>query len=395
VSSPSGQNLSAALANYKAQQAEINKVAASLTAMGVSAKLAGQIFSDAMKLSADAAKAAGAAIKEQQDRIAKGYEQVQKAAQAGFDQINNVLQKGVLVLGGYVAAGLAASSMGQVLGFQLELLSRTIAGLFAPELMKGISLIQQLTTWLQNLSDENKASVAHWLEGAAAAFAAGIAFTKVTAIIGVVISGVKALATAIVTGLASTGIGALLPLLGLLVQGFTALVVGTEGGRNALSALWEAFKPIGKVIGEVVSMVGGVLGDVFKEIGNIFKSLMPLLAPVLDFFVKMARVIVSIVLAPLKALAAVLGWVARGIASITGIKLDEAKPAEGSRGPLAPRSGGIEGIEKQWERFATAAVGMTMGKTPQEITNEKLDEVKTAVHGTTAAVREAKSGTVK
>jgi len=65
----------------------------------------------------------------------------------------------VNALGGMVRQGIAASNVGQVLSFQMERLSRAIAGLFGPEIRKVIDLIGQFNTWLRQLTDQQRENI--------------------------------------------------------------------------------------------------------------------------------------------------------------------------------------------------------------------------------------------
>lgn len=63
-------------------------------------------------------------------------------------------------LTGLAHHGLAASAVGQQLNFHMQRLSLTVGGLLGPEIQSFIGTIRNLTNWLQNLNNSQKAAIA-------------------------------------------------------------------------------------------------------------------------------------------------------------------------------------------------------------------------------------------
>jgi hypothetical protein len=70
-------------------------------------------------------------------------------------------------IGGFVAAGLHSSAMGQILTLRMQQMSGAVAGLFRPEIQKAIDMVSGLTSWIRNLSEGQRTTLALTLEFAA------------------------------------------------------------------------------------------------------------------------------------------------------------------------------------------------------------------------------------
>lgn len=328
---------------------------------------------DQLRTLQSSVNALGAAVAEKFDAMARSAKQAADSLgplHSGFQQLTDIINTGLQfaigTIGGFVTAGLAASAMGQALTFQMERLALAVAGVFGPELLKVVELVGQFTDWLNSLSDAQKQSIAYWVEGAAAALGVALVFPKVVAATQAVIGAVQALTVAITTGLSATGIGALLPLVGFLIEAFTLLFVGTESGRNALGKLWEAFKPIVDVMGEIVSAVGAVVTDAFAALADALATLMQALSPAVSLLVKVGAAIVKALLIPFQLLAKAVRVVVEGLAWLAGAKspfTKEESDKQIRRGSLAPRGGGPFNIGELYNQIAARSVGVGFGKT--------------------------------
>jgi len=278
----------------------------------------------------------------------------------------------------FALAGLAASVQGQILNQWLGQLSLAIGGLFKPEIEAVIDLIGDLVNWITNLSDEQAESIARWAEAAAAALAVAVVFPRVASAIGVVITAVRALTAAIVTGLSSTGIGALLPLIGLLLGGLTALVVGTETGRNALSALAEAFKPVSAALWDLGKAVYEALEPLFSVIGKLASKILDVLAWALNKLAQGIRALAWLV----RQLGEAIGWLTGTSAASAPTPAEKEKP---DRKPLPRRGGGFEAVEQTFRRIAMASIA---GPGTRQRTNELLEQVRDNTGATNEAVRQ-------
>jgi len=337
--------------------------------------------------------------------------QVQAGATAMSSAIESTFGRAKIALLGFVTAGVATSVMGEVLSTRMGFLTREIASLFIPQLQALVSWITRLTDWFRSLSAEQQHNLGNWLlAGAAVLAVAKIMPILINGIMGTV-AAVRTLTVAIVGLLSGTGFGALLPVIGAAITALTALFVGTEIGRKGISGLWAALQPTIKAVGDFLAELkplGSALAGLFDALGPLFKILadiggviikllvpvfqilasvvtvvLRIITPIIDFFVKLARVIVDIVLVPLKAIAWIIEQIAKGIAFLTGTKLDlseKIKPP-GKTSPhesLAPRATGFESLQAAWERVArstlTAGLGKRIDEQQLDVAREQLRE---------------------
>ena len=413
-----------------------------LTKVSSKAAAAGAAMTD-LSSAAGAASAALTATTTGMSTLSRASDVLQGALQ----KIAAGMGLSVVSLNGLAAAGVATSAMGQALSFQLEMLSRTVAGLFGPEIRKVIELVRDLTVKLQQLSDAQKTNLAYWLQGASVATALG---TALTAMFGPLVGILGGLAAGLLV--AQDGLGGLFtqlrPLLDVLkdfgaqlMEAFAPLqAVGTElfGSLvaaikpllSAVGSIAVALAPVVKMLMELASgvlklvalnlqmvamwvnvflaalapvldvlkILSDVLVTSFAILGDYLQRTLKLLAPFEDMLKKLAKTVMTVVLTPLRMLAEVLNLIAKGMASVLGIDLSKKeKPEQAAspgRGPAAPRAGGFEAITAAYDRITQASLAASFGKSPQEITNdllgnanEKLDGIKTAIDNKPPAVR--------
>lgn len=324
-------------------------------------------------------------------------------------------------IAGFVRAGLSGTAMAAQLSFQMNALSRNIAGLFAPEIQRAINLVRSLVEWFRGLTDEQRSNIVRWIEGATVAAGVAILLPRIVSGIQAVILGLRALAVAIAGVEASTGIGAILPLIGAAAAAITALVIGTEAGRGALGKFWdvlkgiaealgkifapiaagigaivekltdafdaiagpllealkgiaEAFAPLGEAIGGLAASVGDVLAGAFKVVAEIVIAALNVMRPFISVLVQIASVVVNVVVVAFKGLALVLESIARMLAFITGVDFDKVKVGKpeqltGNRREIAPGTASFGSPEQVYNQIAQASV--MLGKSVPE---QQLDE---------------------
>lgn len=212
-------------------------------------------------------------VQTQMEGVKKGAEAVANAAESAFG-------KAKLGVMGFATAGLAASSAGQILAFQMERLSRTVAGLFGPEIYAAINGVQRLTDWINSLSNAQKTAIAHWLEGGLAALTFASILPKVFGGIQLVIGGVKALTAA----LTLSGWGAVLPVLGAIVSGLGAFGAASKVGRDGVGGLLGAMQGLGQELGKIASGIAAAFEPLRPVAERIFERLATtaaLLGPIL------------------------------------------------------------------------------------------------------------------
>lgn len=369
---------------------------------------------------APAAAAGLAALVPALKQVREGAEQIAKVATYAFA----TLTVGVL---GFVRAGVGASAVGEVLSFRMGELSRSIAGLFTPEIQRVIDLVQKATSWLRALSNEQRANIVHWVEAAAAALGMAIVMPRV-------ITGIQALVGALVSVL-TVGTGGLLPLLGQMASLFVAVGVGGMVAEQQfapflelLSALSEllkelavAFVPVAVSVAEILTPAVRGLTTWLKSLNvetittairmlaavGAFAAVISIIPKVIAAIKAVITVMKALTLAQIiqKAMSGPAGWAqlalgaaiaagAIGAAVATFNSLDPDKMAKGAankaalkggagnRGELMPKLGGFESLTAAYDRIAQASVKAGLGKgTPERQldeavkTNEKLDKL--------------------
>jgi len=229
---------------------------------------------------------------------AQGQENLQAALKGVKAQLDSI-ENGVKLVGpmmtqafgaarerveSFVRSGIQSSTWGTVFQFQLDRLSRTVAGLFTPEIRKAVEGLNQFTNWLQRLSPHTKEFAASLLKGGVAMLAVATVMPKVTGAIFAAVPAVVSLTGAILGLEGSTGFGALLPVLGFVVTGLSALAAGAFVGTGGLGKLWNMVKPLAAGLSELWQSVTTALGPVVATIGD---ELTGALAVAADLFARM------------------------------------------------------------------------------------------------------------
>jgi hypothetical protein len=307
--------------------------------------------------------------------VQAGLVKIQEAAAKVADVAEASFKRATLALTGFISAGVAMSSMGQMFGFEFERFARTLAGLVRPELELFLGLLRRLTNWLQ--SDDVKSFVASIREGLGKVW---------------------------------------------------------EIARPAMEALWEAMKRLVEGLWPVVQVIGDALVPVLQGLARTVAWLSTFVnentvkwlaaaaafAVVFSWVPKIVSGIMAIVnavralnvaLAIKEALSGPKGWIqlAAGVAAAAAavgafyaIEDAAAKRAQGMKAPgfgkkglggmepLPPRLGGQESFEGMWARLAEASRLVGAGGTARgggvEGINDRLDilidETKTNTRAT-------------
>ncbi len=314
---------------------------------------------------------------EKTQEAAKNATNLGEKFKAATNVINASLAAGVGVIAGFVRSGLAAGAMGQVLGFQMERLSLTMSGLFRPTIQAITDGLGRLTDWINNLSEAQKASIARWIEAGAAALAVGVILPKITAGIGAVIGAVAALGAAITGAEISTGFGAILPILGLMAEGITLFVVGTEQGRNMLAQVGDALKPILDMTKELAAKYSDDINNAINAITDDVIMVARATADVVKWTVKWADEL-GIIKGILQAFPALLESLVPGLSLLRqlgyGDNIDHT-PKQKNHSPDVHRTGGFEDLNSTYRRIAVASIRATSGvKSPEERAVEQLEQ---------------------
>lgn len=289
--------------------------------------------------------------------------------------INTSLALGTGAIAGFVRQGMAAGIQGQFFQIALERLSLAMSGLFRPELEKLLGLIDRVTSYLSSLTDAQRGNLARWIEGAAAASALGLILPRVLGGVQALAGGFRALQAAITGTLSSTGIGALIPLLGLAVEGMTALLIGTRGGRDALSRLAEPVAALGKALQDLGQQIQ--LNERLEEAGRAMGELVVATAKLVS---ELARVN-----AQLDRIGLGMGTALRNATQLATANAfmhflagpEPPKRPEADRGSDIRRAGGFEDLGATYRRIALASSRVGGGKPPEERTADATERSET------------------
>ena len=265
--------------------------------------------------------------------------QTQQGLQIALDKVTtaagylqSTLGRGLGVLGGFITAGIASSNTGEILANRLGFLSRTIAGLFQPEIQKVIQWIDRLNTWLQSLSNEQKENLVWWI--------------KVTA-------GIVAFSFALPVAI------------NLALQMVTAA-----------RALTSAFLFLGgaQVIGAIGTLINAIRALTITQI------IAQALAGPAGWLALAAGILVA---------AGAVGAYIAATKQAAGADADLASKRDRNiRGPLAPKSSGFESLQSVWERIAKSTIGggYDEGLELQRQTARNVDDIRRAVEQMRPAV---------
>lgn len=279
-------------------------------------------------------------------------------------------------LWGFVTAGVAASSTGQILGYRFQELSRQIGSLFVPQINWVVSKLTDLVRWFQRLSGEQQANLRFW--GLTAGGIVGVAL-----VLPRVIASVQALGMAF-TGLKAImiGLSAANPLL-LVAAAIAAVIVATSDWKDIMQslklvgdAIADPFKAVLETVREVIAAIKELRGvkdggtkDVLTEANEYGGRHLARRRMIMegesraaeagggpDWF-KSLRKLLGQTSADTKAMVA--GWVGFEAAS---------RPGDQKRNELAPKLGGFEDVEATYRRIALASrlVGGDGDKTTEE-----------------------------
>ena len=292
--------------------------------------------------------------------------------------VNVALGAGVASVTGFIHQGLAMGAMGQILQVQMQRLALTITGLFRPEIQRVSEWVQRLTNWIQSLSDLQRESIAHWLQAGAAALAMGLALPRVIAGLQGAAVAVEALGAALGFLEADTGIGVLIPLIGFAIQGMTLLMVGTNGGRDALASMWEATKPL---VAELVKLGEALrLGDLLEALGNDFAVIVSATADAVRGLTALIKKFDE--LSNSKGIQVLHEIVRAGFLGGLADVLRQfgynqtLSHVPGNRQMELARSPGFEDLEATYKRIAQASISASFGgKKPEERAADHLEHL--------------------
>lgn len=198
-----------------------------------------------------AAGIAPAILTEAQLKAAAWTKKVTEAQQ----ELIGTFERGKNALLGWATAGLAGTTTGERLGFQMSMLRREISSLFLPALEQVSKWIDQLTQRFRLLTGEQQANIGRWLLGGVAALGFATVLTRVASAIGGLLTSIKTLMMVNPFLAAAVGLG--------------LLMAQTEQGRTALSDMGRAAMD---AFGSIAEALSGPLGAALEVVSNFFSS---------------------------------------------------------------------------------------------------------------------------
>lgn len=321
----------------------------------------------------------------------------------GAQQFSSAFSPVAMRLYGFVRSGIAASGAGQVLGIQMQELTRQIASLFTPQVQFVIDKLQALVRWFQALSGEQQKGLRNWGLLLGGITAAGIVLPKIVAMFQALRVAMIGLRTAVVAMA-----GPLTPL--LLLAGVLGAATISAGGLKDTA---EGFAEIGKS-----------LSRPFKDLVAVFKDIADAIKPIVQSLDRMAggsgnRSALSTIMSrvsrtPLAGdtetpegrtraamnvaqATAIIGprftqWLmssAWASPARLALGLPSARDTAEQRRELPPRLGGIEQIDETYRRIAQASTRIgTATRNPQERAVELLEQIYRRVETLEGAARQ-------
>lgn len=262
------------------------------------------------------------AVKAVMDQLQKQLLEIQKGVNTVGPIVTNILAAVRSQLEGFVRAGVGASTAGFVFRFQLERIAREVASLFLPAIKQVVEYTKQLADWLTKLTGAQQQNIARWVAAGAAMLTVSLVLPKVIAGVTALVAGIRALTVAVVGLEGSTGIGALLPVLGGLATALVAVAVGAEVGRKGLGQLWQSVKPLVEGIGKIIGQAFKALEPAFVQFSRAFEAVSSIIISLMPTVSAYAKSVGQAVVALLKVLAELgtllVNTLGRGVAAVAG-----------------------------------------------------------------------------
>ncbi len=263
----------------------------------------------------------------------------------------------------WARAGFQGTSAGEALSLRFQMLSREIANLFLPALIKLVEWLDRVIGWFHKLSGAAQTAIGVTVLVTAALVGLAVALPFVAA-------GFKALAAGITAALSATGIGALLPLIGAilvviapLVGALIGLFSTTQAGQRAfavfeasLAKMFNAFRPALAQIAELVDR----LMPIFEVLGSI----------VADVFVAALKGAV-VVIEQMVAFAMPFLNAANALLGALGFRTGNTGSGQG-RNQIQKAGGSFEDVRETYRRLQSTATRTSLA----ERANRLLEEIR-------------------
>lgn len=272
---------------------------------------------------------------------------------------------------GFIFAGLRGTSVGEAMGVRMTLLSRQIAAIFLPQIMKVVDWLGKLVLWFQRLTGHQQASLRRWILFGVALAGTLALMPLVAAGIQMVVNQLYNFAAAFTTAASSTGIGALLPVIGAIIAGLLALTVGLGVAGGGFERLARQLRPI-------LDELSRAFGDLMEEAEPILVGLSDLIANGLVVALKMVTFQLQQITSAIKGIKAAwdqLPPAARGALAGAMAALGMGKTKKEDKARLDTAGGQFEGFQDTWRRMQSAAFKPDMAKSEAQKTAENTAEI--------------------
>lgn len=228
-----------------------------------------------------------------------------------------------LQVGGFVAAGLAASAMGAVLTYQIQRLSLAIAGLFGPELQRIIDLVTYATERLWRLSDASRDVVARFVLGGVSGLAFAMMLPRLASGASLVFTAIGSVVKTMATF--GTLIGGFLPLAGMLAVALGGIAAGGIVKNGGFGELFKQLAPVIDAVARAIDKLQSLISGAGDVAAPVFQSLVTLATAVIDTFVKLvdaampiAEVVADVLPTAINILAGVVTLLGNAIDTTVG-----------------------------------------------------------------------------
>lgn len=234
-----------------AVQAELSRTMTNLTARyqagSISAAEFGIQSQKAMEQATTRATAAGAAIGKMEVAAKKAAEQ-QRILSGAFAMTGGALM-------GYIRAGMAGTTQGEMLAVQFQRLHREIANLFEPAISAVVDSITRLADWFRNLSGYQQEQIARWAGVVAGMMGAVVILPRIAAGFTLIGNAMKVMTVSN-------------PLL-MVVGAIAGIALAGDDVSETFGALFEVFKSVGEIISAIFEPFADLLKDIAAALADV------------------------------------------------------------------------------------------------------------------------------
>lgn len=163
-------------------------------------------------------------------------------------------------LGAWVRSGLAGTAEMNRFNLAMQSISREIAGVFQPWIIRIVEGVTQLAAKFRTLTGAQQEQIRQWVALAAAISGSMILLPRFVGMLATVASGFKAVGLARVAALAGP--------LGLAVGAGIGALAATDSGREALGRLLKSAQPLFEALGDLTVQIVDILSPVLIKLAE-------------------------------------------------------------------------------------------------------------------------------